>query len=452
MRMVSLLAAVVLAGLVLPRSGHGEDAEPGRRLTGKAAFGDWRSDAPGTWRRITVDDLPPPGATSSATNGARVVTRPEGATPKAPEGFRVDLFATLPDGPRTLLTAPNGDIFVAETLAGRVSVLRAADGAVQASETAVFASGLNGPFGLAFYPPGPDPQWLYVANTGAVIRFPYRRGNLKAEGRPQTIVPDLPHRGGHSTRNIAFSRDGTKMFVSVGSLSNVAEGVGTRDPSFIERWQSEHGLGALWGVETERAVVLVFDPEGKGRRIFATGIRNCVGLAVHPATGDLWCSTNERDGLGDDLVPDYVTRVREGAFYGWPWYYLGANPDPRRAGERPDLKDKVTIPDVLLQAHSASLGLAFYDAGQFPAEYRGDGFAAEHGSWNRARRTGYKVVRVKLKDGVPTGDYQDFLTGFVVSDSSVWGRPVGLAVARDGALLVAEDGNGTIWRVAWEKK
>jgi glucose/arabinose dehydrogenase len=206
-------------------------------------------------------------------------------------------------------------------------------------------------------------------------------------------------------------------------------------------------LGASWGSETDRADVLMFDPDGNRLGVFATGIRNCVGLAVHPATGDVYCSTNERDGLGDDLVPDYVTRVREGAFYGWPWFYIGSNEDPHHIGQRPDLKGKVTVPDVLIQAHSASLGLTFYSGNAFPAEYLGDGFAAEHGSWNRSKRTGYKIVRIRLKDGIPTGEYQDFVTGFVISDSEVWGRPVGVAVAHDGALLVSEDGNGTIWRV-----
>jgi glucose/arabinose dehydrogenase len=193
---------------------------------------------------------------------------------------------------------------------------------------------------------------------------------------------------------------------------------------------------------------LVFDPAGKDRRIYATGIRNCVGMAIHPATGDLWCSTNERDLLGDDLPPDYITRVREGAFYGWPWYYIGANEDPRLPGARPDLKDKVTVPDVLLQAHSASLQLVFYDGSQFPAEFRGDGFAALHGSWNRTKRVGYKIIRVKTKDGVPSGEFEDFVTGFVVNDASTWGRPVGVAVSKDGSLLFSEDGNGTIWRVS----
>jgi glucose/arabinose dehydrogenase len=169
---------------------------------------------------------------------------------------------------------------------------------------------------------------------------------------------------------------------------------------------------------------------------------------VNPTTGDLWCSTNERDGLGDDLPPDYITRVREGGFYGWPWYYAGAHEDPRHQGARPDLKDKVIVPDVLLQPHSASLQLAFYTGAQFPAEFRGNVFAAEHGSWNRATRTGYKIIRAIVTDGVPTGEYEDFVTGFVIDDASVWGRPVGVATAKDGSLLFSEDGNGTIWRVS----
>jgi glucose/arabinose dehydrogenase len=247
------------------------------------------------------------------------------------------------------------------------------------------------------------------------------------------------------------------MFVSVGSESNAAEDMPRKAPEELRRWEAEHGLGAAWGDETWRADVLVFDPDGQGRRTFATGLRNCVGMAVHPRTGDLWCSTNERDGLGDDLVPDHVTRVRDGAYYGWPWYYLGANEEPRLRGARPDLAGKVTVPDVLVEAHSASLGMTFYDAPEgapaaFPPEYRGDGFAAFHGSWNRSKRTGYKVVRIPQRDGVPTGEYEDFVTGFVVDAARVWGRPVGVAVARDGALLVTEDGNGTIWRVAPEKK
>jgi glucose/arabinose dehydrogenase len=432
-----------------PRAGSGESpSRSGAVLTGKAAFGDWRADAPGRRRRIAPADLPPPYATRSAGNPPRVVPRPADAAPKAPPGFDVALFASGLARPRALRVAPNGDIFVAETAAGRIRVLRAADGAAKPSGNEIFAAGLHEPFGIAF-PPGPSPEWIYVANTDSVVRFPYRAGDLKARGRAETVVAKLPT-GGHSTRDVAFSKDGSRLFVSVGSASNVGEDMGRLGTDALARHKAEHALGAAWGEEANRADVLVFDADGRNGRVFATGIRNCVGLAVEPATGDLWCSTNERDGLGDDLVPDYVTRVREGAFYGWPWYYIGPNPDPRHKGARPDLRDKVTVPDVLIQAHSASMQLAFYDGAQFPAEYRGSGFAAEHGSWNRSRRTGYKVIRIILDNGVPTGEYEDFLTGFVVNDSSVWGRPVGIAVAHDGALLVSEDGNGTIWRVTYK--
>jgi glucose/arabinose dehydrogenase len=342
--------------------------------------------------------------------------------------------------------APNGDIFVAETRAGRIRVLRAAEDAAKPSTNEIYASGLNEPFGIAFFPSGNNPQWVYVADTDRVVRFPYRTGDLKATGKPEAVVAELPHGYGHSTRDIVFSNDDKRMLVSVGSASNNGEGMGSPHGG-LQSWISRHPLGASWGSETDRAGVLAFDPDGRNRRVFATGIRNCVGLAVHPTTGELYCSTNERDGMGDNLVPDYVTRVREGAFYGWPWFYIGQNEDPRHAGQRPDLNGKVTVPDVLIQAHSASLGLTFYNGSAFPAEYHGEGFAAEHGSWNRSKRTGYKVIRIRMKDGVPTGEYEDFVTGFVLNDSEVWGRPVGVAVARDGALLVSEDGGGTIWRI-----
>ena len=241
-----------------------------------------------------------------------------------------------------------------------------------------------------------------------------------------------------------------------GSGSNIGEQMGRKTPAEVTEWEAAYGLGAAWGPETHRANIVVTDPEGRQPlRAYATGIRNGVGLAIHPATGDLWVSTNERDGLGDNLVPDYVTRVNEGGFYGWPWYYMGALEDPRRAGERPDLAGKAIVPDVLLQAHSASLQMTFYPTNNgpaaFPREYQGDAFAAFHGSWNRATRTGYKVVRIPLNNGVPTGRYDDFLTGFVTTDRNVWGRPVGVAVARDGALLMTEDGNGTIWRIAYTR-
>jgi glucose/arabinose dehydrogenase len=412
-------------------------------LVGAAAFGDWRADKPGVSRLIKPEDLPPPGATPSTANTARVVPRPPAAVPQVPSGFKIELFAEGLSEPREMRVAPNGDIFVAETAAGRIRILRAADGDSKPSVNEIYASGLKQPFGIAFFPTGNDPRWVYVANTDSVVRFPYKAGDIKAGGKAETVVAELPHGGGHSTRDIVFSNDGKRMLVSVGSRSNAAEGMGSPAPPS----GGQQALGASGGSETDRAGVLMFDPDGKRLSVFATGIRNCVGLAIHPATGDLYCSTNERDGLGDNLVPDYVTRVREGAFYGWPWFYIGSNADPRHIGERPDLKGQVTIPDVLIQAHSASLGLAFYNSRAFPAEYFGDGFAAEHGSWNRSKRTGYKVIRIRLKDGVPTGEYQDFITGFVINDSEVWGRPVGVAVAHDGALLVSEDGNGTIWRI-----
>jgi glucose/arabinose dehydrogenase len=454
--MAAVAAAALATGVLLfapPIVAQPTSNALGELLVGKAALGDWRTDAPLVRRKIT--ELPPPYATRSASNPPRVIAKPASAAPKVPPGFQVELFAANLHDPRTVRVAPNGDIFIAESEPGRVRVLRAADGASTPETNEVFASGLQQPFGIAFYPPGSDPQWIYVANTASVVRYPYRNGDLKPRGKAELIVRDLAGAGGrsvqrgHITRDIVFSQEGRKMFVSVGSASNDGEGMGKRDAAAIARWEAAHGLGSAWGPETDRAAVLVFDPDGGNRRVFATGLRNCVGLAVHPLTGDVWCSTNERDDLGDDLVPDFVTRVRDGAFYGWPWYYLGPNEDPRHRGERPDLKDKVAVPDVLIQAHSASMGTVFYDNDQFPAEYRGDAFAAEHGSWNRAKRTGYKVIRVLLKDGVPTGEYEDFMTGFVVNDSAVWARPVGIAVAHDGALLVSEDGNGTIWRVTY---
>lgn len=416
-------------------------------LIGHQAFGDWRDDKPGRSRLIRPEDLPRPGATRSASNTPRIVRRPAAALPQVPDGFKVDLFAEGLSGPRLMRVAPNGDVFVAETFDGRITVLRAADGASRAEQRHVFASGLDRPFGMAFFPSGANPRFLYVATARAVLRFPYESGDLTARGKPQTIVDKVPDGAGHSTRDVVFARDDSVMLVSVGSAGNDGEGMG-EPPGPRGDFIAGHALGASWGPETDRAAVLAFDPEGGGRRLFATGIRNCVGMALDPAKGEVWCSVNERDGLGDDLVPDYVTRVREGAFYGWPWFYIGSHQDPHHLGARADLADKVTVPDVLIEAHSASMQIAFYQANAFPPAYRGDAFVAEHGSWNRSRRTGYKVIRVRMKDGVPTGEYQDFATGFVINDAQVWGRPFGIAVTHDGALLVSEDAGGTIWRIS----
>jgi glucose/arabinose dehydrogenase/cytochrome c2 len=418
---------------------------------------DWQRQAPGMQHHITVADLPAPYATRASGNGPRVVPAPTSAALAVPPGFTVKVFAQGLRNPRAVRTAPNGDIFIAETGPNRIRVMRTKDGADAPTENQIFAEGLDRPFGISFYPPGDKPQWIYVANNNSIVRFAYHNGDLKATGAPEVIVQKLSDTtGGHTTRDVVFSKDGKRMFISVGSGSNVAEDMNKKTPDEIKAWEAERGVGATWGPEEHRADILVTDPEGKQPlRAFATGIRNGVGLAVNPETGDLWVSTNERDNLGDNLVPDYVTRVKEGGFYGWPWYYAGNHEDPRHAGERPDLAGKAIVPDVLEQSHSASLQMTFYTAtsgvAAFPAEYRGDAFAAFHGSWNRSTRTGYKIVRVHLNHGVPTGQYDDFLTGFVVDDRGVWGRPVGVTVAHDGALLITEDGHGTVWRVAFAR-
>jgi glucose/arabinose dehydrogenase len=418
--------------------------------------GDWQNDAPGAVHRFDLAHLPPPYATKSAGNTPKVVDRPAGAELHVPAGFEVKLLLANLDGPRLMRTAPNGDIFLAETREGRVRVLRlTSDGTAIASNT-VFATGLKGPFGIAFYPQGAHPKWVYVGEQNQVVRFPYQAGDERASGPATVIVPQLsPYwEGGHSTRDLAFSPDNRRLFISVGSASNDAEGDARKTAAEIAAWDADRGRGAAWGPEENRADILVTDPEGRAPlRRFATGIRNAVGLAVQPATGVLWCSTNERDHLGDDLVPDYITRVKEGEFYGWPWYYMGDHEDPRHAGERPDLPGHIAVPDVPEQPHSASLELTFYPehpqgASAFPPQYRGDIFAALHGSWNRTGRTGSKVIRIHLKHGVPTGEYEDFLVGWVINDRDVWGRPVGVTVAPDGALLVTDDAAGTLWRIS----
>lgn len=396
----------------------------------KAPFTDYRFEKPGVSRHIRVEDLPEPYATESATAGPKLVARPANAWPKAPKGFKVEQYATGLNNPRIIRTAPNGDFFLAETNGGDIKVFRGITPDGKPRQVQVFATGLNIPFGIAFYPPGPDPQWVYVANMDSVVRFPYHNGDMTSTGPSQHLF-DLPSGGHHRSRDVQFSPDGKKMFVSVGSHENAADG-----PE-----------------EQNRADILEYNPDGSGMRVYAYGIRNAVGIAFNPKTGELWCSVNERDGLGNDLVPDYITHVQEGGFYGWPWWYMGGHQDPRFPGQHPELKEKVITPDVILQPHDASLQMTFYEGNQFPAEYQGDIFAAEHGSWNRSPRAGYEVIRAPLhQTGHASGEYEDFLTGFVVDDESVWGRPVGLTVAPDGSLLVSDDGSGAIWRIIYKGK
>ena len=317
-------------------------------------------------------------------------------------------------------------------------MLRGVNAYGRATVTETFATGLNRPFGIAFYPPGPNPTHVYIGNTDSIVRFEYYRADLKASAPAETIVASLPgggelKGGGHWTRDIAFSPDGKKMYVGIGSFTNVD------DPATNPK-------------EKNRATILEFNPDGSGQRVYATGVRNAVGLAIQPQTGQLWASVNERDGLGDNLVPDYITHIQDGGFYGWPWFYMGGQQDPRHKGKHPELKDKVITPDVLIQPHSASLQMVFYTGNQFPPEHRNSIFAAQHGSWNRSVRTGYKVIRVPLKGGKATGEYEDFVTGFVNSEGEVWGRPVGVAVALDGSLFVSDDGGNAIWRVRYGKR
>jgi glucose/arabinose dehydrogenase len=426
----ALLLAPLAAGTIFLAGAGAQNSSSAANAHGQGPFNDWGNEQPGNRYLIKAADLPKPYATESYANQSEVVPRPANAWPKVPEGFKIDQAATGLQGPRTVVTAPNGDLFVAESNAGRIRVIRGfgSDGKAETNE--VFAAGLTLPYGIAFYPLGPNPQYLYVGNTNSIVRFPYKNGDLKASGPAQTIA-SIPggsrYGGGHWTRSLVFTKDGKKLLVGVGSRANVADDA----------------------AETNRANVLEFNPDGSGQRIYASGIRNPAGLAIDPRTGELWVAVNERDALGDNLVPDYVSHVQPDAFYGWPWYYLGPNPDPRFAGKHPELKEKVVVPDVLLQSHSAPLGLTFYEGKQFPAPYRGDIFVASHGSWNRDHRTGYKIVRVFAPNGKSTGEYEDFVTGFVIDGAKVWGRPVGVTVAKDGALVFTDDGSNSVWRVTY---
>jgi glucose/arabinose dehydrogenase len=443
---VVLAAAVFAPGPLLAQSNSGD----GAILTGAAAYGSYETNQPGVRRLITPNDLPAPFSTPSASNTPEVIARPANAMPQVVDGFKVELVASGYTEPRVIRQAPNGDLFVADSTAKTVHVLRMKDGQATPLQDSVFAGGLNQPYGIAFYPLGPNPQWVYVANTDSVVRFPYQNGDVKASGAAQTIVASIPT-GYHWTRDVAFSSDGKTMFVSVGSGSNIAEDVTGLPANGIPAFATSAPLGAMWGAEQNRANVLAFDPNGMNMKVLATGLRNCAGMTIQPATGDLWCVVNERDELGDNLPPDYATHVAAGAFYGWPWYYIGNHEDPRAPlkGQRPDLAEEVTVPDVLFQPHSAPLNIAFYGADAFPADFKGDAFVAMHGSWNRDARTGYKIVRMRFDNGKPTGEYQDFVTGFVQDADHVWGRPVGVAVGHDGSLFFTEDGSGTIWRVSY---
>ncbi len=348
-----------------------------------------------------------------------------------PEGFTVEKYATGLDNPRIIRRAPNGDVFIAESKPGRIRVLRDQGEGRPLLET--FATGLRLPFGIAFFPLSEEPEFVYVSNTDSVVRFPYRNGDLRARGPAEVVVPRLPP-DAHWTRDIAFSLDERTLYIAVGSASNVTD--------------IDNNPG-----EALRSNILETSPEGGDLRVFASGLRNPSGLAVDPGSGELWTTVNERDLLGNNLPPDFVTSVRRGGFYGWPWFYIGGNPDPTLQGKHAELRFQVIVPDVLIQPHSAPVGLAFYDGTQFPPEYRGDLFVASHGAWNRTVLTGYEVIRIRRINGRTNGVYEDFMTGFV-SDSSpegaVRGQPAGIAVAADGSLLVSDDvaaGPNGIWRI-----
>ncbi len=431
---------VLIAYLSSLNGGESKSAE--KAAADKAStIGDWRQDAPGVKHRVTVADLPPPFATPSASNGPGVVDADK-AAPKVPAGFKVSVFADGLNRPRQIRVAPTGDLFVAEAGKNRVIVFHNANGRLS-NTPENFVSEINDPFGIAFYP-AVKPQFVYIASPTRIIRAPF------IGGAKETVIANLATGGGHTSRDLVFSPDGKYLYASVGSASNVGENLGDQPSG----WAAAHTLGEAWGPEAGRAMVLRFDPEGKNRHVVATGIRNCVTLGVGPE-GSPFCTVNERDGLGDDLVPDYFSHIEDGHYYGWPWYYLGDHEDPRQKGKRPDLNGKASVPDLLFASHSAPLGFTFYRAPAgaahpFPAAYDGNAFVALHGSWNRARRTGSKVVRVVMKDGRPTGEYEDFMTGLVIDDSRVSGRPVGVAVGPDGALYVSDDAGGKIWKIEKE--
>jgi glucose/arabinose dehydrogenase len=423
-------------------------------LMGADAFGGWKDDKPGVQRHITADDLEAPFVSESASNSAQPVPMPQGAMPDVPDGYKIEMVAIGLENPRVIRFAPNGDLFVALSEPGQVKVLRFEEGSTEPA-IHTYIEGLNQPYGIAFYP-ADNPEWIYIAESDGLKRYPYKEGDLAApeeRDAAETLVEGIPAEH-HWTRDIVFSADGSELYYSVGSGSNVGTD-GTMEPTpegGLDAWIADHPPGVAWGGEERRAAVLAFDPDGKNERYFATGLRNCSGMAVQPATGALWCVVNERDELGDNIPFDYATSVKEGGYYAWPWHYIGGNPDPRwEATPRDDLADQAIVPDVLFQAHSAPLNIAFNDSDAWGAELKGDAFVAMHGSWNRGTRTGYKVVRLDIDEsGKATGMYEDFVTGFVLSDDDVWGRPVGIAFDKDGNLFFSEDGSGSIWKVSKE--
>jgi glucose/arabinose dehydrogenase len=366
-------------------------------------------------------NLPAPFATKSAGNGPGKAEAPEGFLPTVPRGFHINIFAKDFKTPRLLTVAPNGDIFLAETGADQIVILRDPKNTGGAQERVVFASGLRRPFGIAFHD-----DYVYVGNMTTVVRFKYDPKTSKRLGEAQKLL-DMPG-GGHITRTLAFTPDGKHLLVAVGSSSNIDTG----EPPM-------------------RAAVTICDPDGNNPRQFATGLRNPVGLMIEPVTGKPWVTVNERDELGDDLPPDYFTSIQDGAFYGWPYSYIGSNVDSRVKQEKPDLVARAIIPDVLLGAHVAPLQFTFYNGKQFPASFYGGAFVTEHGSWNRASRSGYQVTFVAFKDGKPSADPVPFLTGLVPDPkgSQVYGRPVGVTTAPDGSLLVSDDGIGVIYRITY---
>lgn len=441
------ISFALVAPLLVFGSAQGQEAPS----TGAPIYGSSHGaegDKPGTRYWIRPDDLPPPinegdpEAPDFANEPTLVKAR--GRKPDVPPGFRVQVLARGLNQPRVLRKAPNGDIFVAESGSGRVLVFADKPGRGKAKHK-VFAKGLDRPFGIAFYP-AKRPRYVYVGAADRVVRYRYKAGDRKARGQAQVIISDIPTVR-HWTRDLAVAPDGKHLFVSIGSASNVAGDMPEKTPAEIAAFEATHGLGAAWAEEENRAVVRIFNPKGTSVRNYATGLRNCSGMTIQPRTGDLWCTGNERDHLGADVVPDFLTTVQDGGFYGWPWYYTGAREDPAHAGERPDLADDVIVPDVLIQAHSSTLQVVFYHHRAFPRQYRGDAFATLRGSWNREQRTGYKVVRAIMVNGEPTGVYEDFMTGFALDQERVWGRPTGIVVTQRGDLLVSDDANGTIFRV-----